>query len=192
MGKTASVSPFAPTTLPHLPPLEGVRFATAEAGIRYKGRTDLLVAVLDEGTAAAGVLTQSKTASAPVLWCRKSLKKGKARILVVNSGNANAFTGLNFGISTSVQQSWEIRMLVLHTHQHHHIRAGELGNETRFHRNPMRVLNASRQTFHVHQVSTDLPRQVRKIRNAGHHLDLSCCVRRELAQDKYTENHQHP
>ena len=93
MGKTASVSPFAPTTLPHLPPLEGVRFATAEAGIRYKGRTDLLVAVLDEGTAAAGVLTQSKTASAPVLWCRKSLKKGKARILVVNSGNANAFTG---------------------------------------------------------------------------------------------------
>ena len=48
---------------------------------------------MDEGTTAAGVLTQSKTASAPVLWCRKSLKKGKARVLVVNSGNANAFTG---------------------------------------------------------------------------------------------------
>ena len=79
--------------LPRLEPLEGVRFATAEAGIRYKGRTDLLVAVMDEGTTVAGVLTQSKTASAPVLWCRKSLKKGKARILVVNSGNANAFTG---------------------------------------------------------------------------------------------------
>ncbi len=93
MGKTTAKSPFAPEKLPRLDPLEGVRFATAEAGIRYKGRTDLLVAVMDEGTTAAGVLTQSKTASAPVLWCRKSLKKGKARILVVNSGNANAFTG---------------------------------------------------------------------------------------------------
>jgi glutamate N-acetyltransferase / amino-acid N-acetyltransferase len=93
MGKTTTKSPFAPETLPHLDPLDGVRFATAEAGIRYKGRTDLLVAVMDEGTTAAGVLTQSKTASAPVLWCRRSLKKGKARILVVNSGNANAFTG---------------------------------------------------------------------------------------------------
>ena len=93
MGKTKTKSPFAPVSLARLDPLEGVRFATAEAGIRYKGRTDLLVAVMDEGTTAAGVLTQSKTASAPVLWCRKSLKKGKARILVVNSGNANAFTG---------------------------------------------------------------------------------------------------
>ncbi len=93
MGKTTAKSPFAPEKLPRLDPLEGVRFATAEAGIRYNGRTDLLVAVMDEGTTAAGVLTQSKTASAPVLWCRKSLKKGKARILVVNSGNANAFTG---------------------------------------------------------------------------------------------------
>ncbi len=93
MGKTASVSPFAPKSVPRLPAINGVRFATAEAGIRYKGRTDLMVAVLDEGTTAAGVLTQSKTASAPVLWCRKSLKSGTARVLVVNSGNANAFTG---------------------------------------------------------------------------------------------------
>ena len=93
MGKTAAVSPFAPSSLVRLPPIDGVRFATAEAGIRYKGRTDLMVAVMDEGTAAAGVLTQSKTASAPVLWCRKGLKKGEARILVVNSGNSNAFTG---------------------------------------------------------------------------------------------------
>ena len=93
MGKTTTKSPFAPEEFAELPPLDGVRFATAEAGIRYKGRTDLMVAVMEEGTAAAGVLTQSKTASAPVLWCRKALKKGKARILVVNSGNANAFTG---------------------------------------------------------------------------------------------------
>ena len=93
MAKITTKSPFAPKVLAELEPLEGVRFATAEAGIRYKGRTDLMVAVMDEGTTAAGVLTQSETASAPVLWCRKSLKKGKARILVVNSGNANAFTG---------------------------------------------------------------------------------------------------
>ena len=94
MGKPAPASPFAPTALPSLPPLAGVAFATAEAGIRYKGRTDLLVAVLGENTTAAGVLTQSKTCSAPVLWCREALTSGKARILVVNSGNANAFTGM--------------------------------------------------------------------------------------------------
>jgi glutamate N-acetyltransferase/amino-acid N-acetyltransferase len=93
MGKVTSPSPFAPETLTRLEPIEGVRFATAEAGIRYEGRTDLMVAVLDEGTSVAGVFTQSKTASAPVLACRKHLKKGSARILIVNSGNANAFTG---------------------------------------------------------------------------------------------------
>jgi glutamate N-acetyltransferase/amino-acid N-acetyltransferase len=93
MGKVTFRSPFAPEALVRLEPLDGVRFATAEAGIRYQGRTDLMVAVLDEGTTAAGVLTQSKTASAPVLACRKHLKKGTARLLVVNSGNANAFTG---------------------------------------------------------------------------------------------------
>jgi glutamate N-acetyltransferase/amino-acid N-acetyltransferase len=93
MAKSTTVSPFAPKSLPKLPVIEGVRFATAEAGIRYKGRTDLMVAVMEPGTAVAGVLTQSKTAAAPVLWCRKSVKKGRARILVVNSGNANAFTG---------------------------------------------------------------------------------------------------
>jgi glutamate N-acetyltransferase/amino-acid N-acetyltransferase len=93
MGKVASVSPFAPASLVRLPPIDGVAFATAEAGIRYKKRTDLLLAVLDDGTTVAGVLTQSKTASAPVLVCRKHLKKGAARALVVNSGNANAFTG---------------------------------------------------------------------------------------------------
>lgn len=76
-----------------MPLVEGVRFAACEAGIRYKGRKDLMLAVLAEGTVAAGVLTQSKTCSAPVLWCRENLKHGTARALVVNSGNANAFTG---------------------------------------------------------------------------------------------------
>ena len=70
-----------------------MRLAACEAGIRYANRTDLMMAVLEAGTTVAGVLTRSKTASAPVLWCRKNLEKGKARALVVNSGNANTFTG---------------------------------------------------------------------------------------------------
>lgn len=93
MGSVTKPSPFAPKHLAKLPPIEGAGFATAEAGIRYKGRTDLLVATFTPGTTVGGVLTKSKTASAPVLACRKHLKKGSARILVVNSGNANAFTG---------------------------------------------------------------------------------------------------
>ena len=90
MGK---ISPFAPERLAELPPIEGVRIATAAAGIRYPGRTDLLFALFDPGTSVAGVLTKSKTASAPVDWCRQHLGHGMARALVVNSGNANAFTG---------------------------------------------------------------------------------------------------
>ncbi|HXY89881.1 MAG TPA: bifunctional glutamate N-acetyltransferase/amino-acid acetyltransferase ArgJ, partial [Xanthobacteraceae bacterium] len=66
---------------------------TAAAGIRYADRTDVLLALFDPGTAVAGVLTRSKCPSAPVEWCREKLKAGKARALVVNSGNANAFTG---------------------------------------------------------------------------------------------------
>ena len=88
-------SPFAPASIARLPPIAGVRFATAEAGIRYKNRTDLMLAVFAPGTVAAGVLTQSKTCSAPVLHCRAALAANstEARALVVNSGNANAFTG---------------------------------------------------------------------------------------------------
>src|SRR5262245_22515323 len=88
-----TVSPLAPKFVPDLPPIEGVRLATAEAGIRYSGRTDVLLAVLEKGTAVAGVFTRSKCPSAPVEWCRAQLKGGAARALVVNSGNANAFTG---------------------------------------------------------------------------------------------------
>src|SRR5262247_4031385 len=87
------VSPLAPARFPDMPPVEGVRLATAAAGIRYAGRTDVLLALLAKGTAVAGVLTRSKCPSAPVDWCRARLPRGVARALVVNSGNANAFTG---------------------------------------------------------------------------------------------------
>lgn len=90
---TARPSPFAPARLPDVPPVPGVRLAACQAGIRYEDRTDLMMAVLEPGTTVAGVLTRSKTCSAPVLWCRKNLVNGKARALVVNSGNANTFTG---------------------------------------------------------------------------------------------------
>ena len=90
---STSVSPLAPAHVPDMPPIEGVRLATAAAGIRYAGRTDVLLALFEPGTTAAGVLTRSKCPSAPVEWCRAHLKPGKARALVVNSGNANAFTG---------------------------------------------------------------------------------------------------
>ena len=93
MAKAAKVSPFAPERLPEMPAVPGVRLAACAAGIRYEGRADLMTAVLEEGTTVAGVLTRSKTCSAPVLWCREGLKQGRARALVVNSGNANAFTG---------------------------------------------------------------------------------------------------
>jgi glutamate N-acetyltransferase/amino-acid N-acetyltransferase len=76
-----------------MPPVAGVKFATAAAGIRYAGRTDVLLALFKEGTTVAGVFTRSKCPSAPVDWCRAHLKGGNAAALVVNSGNANAFTG---------------------------------------------------------------------------------------------------
>ena len=70
-----------------------MRFASAAAGVRYAGRTDVTLALFDEPAAVAGVFTRSKCPSAPVDWCRAHLADGKARALVVNSGNANAFTG---------------------------------------------------------------------------------------------------
>jgi len=99
---SSTVSPLAPKNPPVLPPLDGIRLATTEAGIRYKGRKDVLLALLDEGTTVAGVFTKSKCPSAPVEWCRDKLKSGRARALVVNSGNANAFTGRTGRQSTAM------------------------------------------------------------------------------------------
>ena len=93
IAMSTTISPLAPLHVPDMPAIAGVRLATAAAGIRYAGRTDVLLALLDAGTTAAGVFTRSKCPSAPVEWCRTTLQKGKARALVVNSGNANAFTG---------------------------------------------------------------------------------------------------
>ena len=99
---STAVSPLAPTDVPDMPEIAGVKLATAAAGIRYKGRTDVLLAVMDKGTTVAGVFTKSKCPSAPVEWCRAKLGRGSARALVVNSGNANAFTGKTGKQSTAL------------------------------------------------------------------------------------------
>jgi glutamate N-acetyltransferase / amino-acid N-acetyltransferase len=90
---TIAVSPLAPARFPDMPEVGGVRVATAAAGIRYAGRDDVLLALFDPGTTVAGVFTRSKCPSAAVDWCRAHIKSGRASALVVNSGNANAFTG---------------------------------------------------------------------------------------------------
>ncbi len=90
---SAAVSPLAPKSYPEMPTIRGVRMATAAAGIKYKNRTDVLLMVFDGPAAVAGVFTKSRCPSAPVDYCRVNLGGGVARAVVVNSGNANAFTG---------------------------------------------------------------------------------------------------
>lgn len=87
------LSPLAPEAFPVIPNISGVRMTSVACGVRYSGKLDLLFAEFDVDTRVAGVFTQSQTAAAPVQWCKQALLEGKARALVVNSGNANAFTG---------------------------------------------------------------------------------------------------
>ena len=105
------VSPLAPKSFPELPVIAGMRFATAEAGIKYKNRTDVLLMAFDEGTTVAGVLTRSQCSSAAVDWCRANLAGGMARGLVVNSGNANAFTGSKGRQSVELTADYAARAL---------------------------------------------------------------------------------
>ena len=98
---STAISPLAPTDVPEMPAIAGVKLATAAAGIRYKGRTDVLLAVMDRGTTVAGVFTKSKCPSAPVEWCRAYLKKGKARVLVADSaGEARIWTVSALSLTT--------------------------------------------------------------------------------------------
>jgi glutamate N-acetyltransferase/amino-acid N-acetyltransferase len=92
--------PLAPHSFPALPGIAGVRLATGDAGIRYRNRDDVLLVTLAHGTEMAGVFTKSKVPSAPVEWCKERPSSGRARGLVVNSGNANAFTG-NAGVKAA-------------------------------------------------------------------------------------------
>ena len=97
---SSAISPLAPKSYPFMPAIEGLRIETAAAGIKYKNRTDVLMFVFDKPAAVAGVFTRSKCPSAPVDHCRRALEGKAARALVVNSGNANAFTGAK-GVATT-------------------------------------------------------------------------------------------
>jgi len=95
MGKITSVSPLAPDHFPDLPVIDGVRFATIAAGVRYQGRTDVMLAELAPGSTVAGAFTRSATRAAPVLDCQAKIgaTSDTGAAILVNSGNANAFTG---------------------------------------------------------------------------------------------------
>ena len=116
VARTALVSPLAPKNgFPALPVIAGVRFATAQAGVRYEGRTDVMLVELAEGTNVAGAFTRSSTRAAPVLDCQKKLgktPKGGAAILV-NAGNANAFTGQSGQVSVQAISSEVARVMEL-------------------------------------------------------------------------------
>ncbi|MEE9314459.1 MAG: bifunctional glutamate N-acetyltransferase/amino-acid acetyltransferase ArgJ [Rhizobiaceae bacterium] len=99
------ISPLAPKSAPLLPIMNGVRMETCQAGIKYPNRTDLLLMVFDKPAAVAGVFTQSKCSSSPVDWCRKGLSASPAptaKAVVVNAGNANAFTGIKGEAATAI------------------------------------------------------------------------------------------
>ncbi len=87
-----TVSPLA-VSMPELPPLGGVRLSATAAGVRYQGRTDVVMMEVAAGSTVAGVFTSNKCPGAPIDWCRAALKGGRARMVVVNAGNANVFTG---------------------------------------------------------------------------------------------------
>ena len=87
------ISPLAPTDLPELSPLPGVVVRTSRAGYKDWDRADLTVIELPEGTSVAGVFTTSRCPAPEIEWCRDALARGTARALIVNAGNANAFTG---------------------------------------------------------------------------------------------------
>ncbi len=101
-----AISPLAPVGgFPKLPHIGGVRFAAAEAGVKYTGRLDVMLAEIAPGSSLAGVFTRSSTRSAPVLRCQENLAAiaradpSKPLAILVNSGNSNAFTG-GHGVST--------------------------------------------------------------------------------------------
>ncbi len=102
MTKLEKVSPLAPASFPDIPSIKGVYFSTASAGVKYQGRSDVMLAVLDPGTEIAGVFTSSSTRSFAVIDCEEKIHlkdSSSGAAIVVNSGNANAFTGYRGKVS---------------------------------------------------------------------------------------------
>ncbi|WP_375698745.1 bifunctional glutamate N-acetyltransferase/amino-acid acetyltransferase ArgJ [Pseudophaeobacter sp. TrK17] len=95
MGDSLPRSPLAPSSFPQLPVIKGLRLCAGAAGVKYQGRNDVMLAVMDPGTTVAGTFTRSKTRSAPVRDCQAKLggDSSAGAAILVNSGNSNAFTG---------------------------------------------------------------------------------------------------
>ncbi|MGB0192968.1 MAG: bifunctional ornithine acetyltransferase/N-acetylglutamate synthase, partial [Candidatus Micropelagos thuwalensis] len=86
-------SPLAPKSFPKMPAIDGLWLGAGESGTKYKDRPDVMLVAVEKKSVIAGALTKSSMPSAAVEWCRTLLPKGAVRGLVVNAGNANAFTG---------------------------------------------------------------------------------------------------
>ena len=114
MAKLEKVSPLAPASFPDIPAINGVNFSTASAGIKYQGRSDVMLAVLDPGTEIAGVFTSSSTRSFAVIDCEEKIHlkdSSSGAAIVVNSGNANAFTGYRGKVSVETITSMAAEVL---------------------------------------------------------------------------------
>ena len=114
MAKIEKVSPLAPASFPDIPSIKGVNFLTASAGVKYQGRSDLMLAVLDPGTEIAGVFTSSSTRSFAVIDCEEKIHlkdSSSGAAIVVNSGNANAFTGYRGKVSVEAITSMAAEVL---------------------------------------------------------------------------------
>lgn len=110
MANITSVSPLA-CPLPSFIPVKGVRLGASAAQIKYMDRPDLMMMVFDKGTSVAGVFTKSRCPGAPIDWCKACLSLGNARALVVNSGNANVFTGRAGAQATQVTAAHAARLI---------------------------------------------------------------------------------
>ena len=116
MAKIEKVSPLAPASFPDIPSIKGVNFSTASAGVKYQGRSDVMLAVLDPGTEIAGVFTSSSTRSFAVIDCEEKIHlkdSSSGAAIVVNSGNANAFTGYRGKVSVETITSMAADVLNL-------------------------------------------------------------------------------
>ncbi|MFL2794545.1 MAG: bifunctional glutamate N-acetyltransferase/amino-acid acetyltransferase ArgJ [Paracoccaceae bacterium] len=114
MAKIEKVSPLAPASFPDIPNINGVNFSTASAGVKYQGRSDVMLAVLDPGTEIAGVFTSSSTRSFAVIDCEEKIHlrdSSSGAAIVVNSGNANAFTGSRGKVSVEAITSMVAELL---------------------------------------------------------------------------------
>ena len=114
MAKLEKVSPLAPASFPDIPSIKGVNFSTASAGVKYQGRSDVMLAVLDPGTEIAGVFTSSSTRSFAVIDCEEKIHlkdSSSGAAIVVNSGNANAFTGYRGKVSVETITSMAAEVL---------------------------------------------------------------------------------